>query len=583
MKNFPANLPNNTALTNHELIASIKSRKQEFPDFSQSFTKEVQSALGDIGEPDKKHTSLLFPAKILLKEFDLPIAAISTPVATVAAHDDVSFNPSPVATVAALDDVSFNPSPVATVAAHDDVSFNPSPVVTIAAHDDVSIDPSAPTQENSNNGSTSQFAVAILTNAQLEQRFELPVQDSVVVENKSDYSENAFAPVGTNLITNASKAPENDDGQVTGINTRVTNNVDKHFPKVFREVKLPLSQYDDDIAKALGDNKSAASNNPPSRNIAALQKPSPAEIDVASNPKQVAVKEKDIGSVRRPLDNAYLQRPPNSVKVERPTNTPKLQRPSDTDNLQRLIQSDKVERPSDILKVERPIGSDKAERPIGSDKTERPMDTGSAAIKVQSDRSKVSGVPQNATVVRPQITPTVDPDVKMKQLSARIGETLENVNVRSVQNHVFPASPLVMTVGGLHRIIGQYLTGNNMNVPAGQLVQKNLSAPSSGTKILTVNLLPANLGPVDITIKNSLGRLTIIIETQTTQAEQLIRSEVESITNSVKQAGQLVDEIQFRRAPMHSMTEPGFGETGSGRSGDGHGAKIGRASCRERV
>ena len=79
----------------------------------------------------------------------------------------------------------------------------------------------------------------------------------------------------------------------------------------------------------------------------------------------------------------------------------------------------------------------------------------------------------------------------------------------------------------------------------------NVLAPDSPRSFqsIEVQLVPKNLGIVEVKIRHSNRHLGIVIETKTKEAESLLRSEIAAISKSLVAAGLSMDEITIRFNP----------------------------------
>lgn len=122
------------------------------------------------------------------------------------------------------------------------------------------------------------------------------------------------------------------------------------------------------------------------------------------------------------------------------------------------------------------------------------------------------------------------------------------ITVSKQENHILPASPQQLTVSGLSRTVVSQVIGMKsastleQSAPDAKL---NTGGPS---RIIEVQLMPRNLGAVGITIRTIGGKVSISIETQSAEAERLIRTEVDKIAGAIRQAGQVLDEISIKRS-----------------------------------
>lgn len=98
------------------------------------------------------------------------------------------------------------------------------------------------------------------------------------------------------------------------------------------------------------------------------------------------------------------------------------------------------------------------------------------------------------------------------------------------------------------KAIIQNFQTQRIDVPSNNLA---IVAPvaSSSLRLIEVQLVPKNLGVVEVKIRLSNRHMDIVIETKTKEAESLLRLEMSSISKTLASAGLSVDEITIRYNP----------------------------------
>ncbi len=79
---------------------------------------------------------------------------------------------------------------------------------------------------------------------------------------------------------------------------------------------------------------------------------------------------------------------------------------------------------------------------------------------------------------------------------------------------------------------------------------------SNTVQTIEIQLVPKNLGVVEVKISRSRGRLEIVIETKTRGAESLLRTELTSISNTLTASGLTTNEIILKHNPRLEQIDP---------------------------
>ena len=158
---------------------------------------------------------------------------------------------------------------------------------------------------------------------------------------------------------------------------------------------------------------------------------------------------------------------------------------------------------------------------------------------------------------------------KSEKTAAKAPEV--QVTIRNpVQSSTQVLVPVTSTIGGFASTIVQSVDGQQSTISSDPIVQNAEVAKAPSVKSIEIQLVPKSLGIVDVKISVSEGKITIAVQAQTQEAENLIKSEVRSITDAMQRAGLKVEEIQITNNPnleQQSQSKQGKNEEGALQNG----------------